>query len=534
MLDLAVLSANVLTIGLHTVQVGSSLDYARALIAMTEKAPLVWTEAYQGKGEKSAARRLRYFLSKGSQGGPPEFWASIPELFSKLASASILVGSPGAIFNVIDDEEASTVGRILEALQQGISSKDEPRTNSLPSWNAYLELCKMFLAIEQDGYIPTFLNSYILPLIRSYVDPSLEGAEWAVTGPRQHDICAKASLEILKADNKTLQNLWSSLSKHMVEKLQTSLPEQSKDYIKSQESVADIIRRWYLLQVSLKDADASGGALPYVKTSLSFEIESAISALENRNGKPFAAAVALETSFRLLQEEVLETRDAWTNLASFVEHNVSRLITSPSAANLIKLLDMISNHLDTDQVVRDCFQELRLSPNSAENSESLRNLLSLPAAAKAGCLSMQTNSLLNQAVEQAILNDNDLSWRLVNAAIENEAAPNAFIDEVLARLTDALSVDSQSVAALHGLENSSRKRNNMIKEFVSQPENLSLLTRLLFLASADEPAISNPARRITAIIENTSGDSERAVDISNPLIRTIKIELDRARPESLP
>jgi hypothetical protein len=70
--DLELVSATFVAEGLRATQSGTTLPFLQAVNALTEQYPHVWTSAFKGK--KSPLSRLRQFIEKGSQVGPPEFW----------------------------------------------------------------------------------------------------------------------------------------------------------------------------------------------------------------------------------------------------------------------------------------------------------------------------------------------------------------------------------------------------------------------------------------------------------------------------
>ena len=531
-LDPQILSASILVNGLHTPQIGSALDFSAALLNLSRALPTVWTDNYQGSGKKSALNRLCYYLRKGPSGGPPGFWANTTELFQCFAEKTILNGSVRSLLEDPHHGDASATELILEALREGINSKEEPRANSAVAWDAYMEVCQILISKDQADTIPKFLEGHIVPVFRNYIKPSGESVNWTVTGPHQEDVCLKALRIVSQTDKSIFQQQWISMSSKIKEDLQTSLPEQSRDYVRSQNSITDENRRWYNLQRKLLEKSDLSAIAECIKQSVPNEISTAVDVLKKRNGKPYAAAESLKSAMIAIPKIIFDDLDTKALMINFISRDFSHLILSPSAKSLIGLLDKLPGDFDLHHVLSDCMEELSKAPPSSAKEESVKGLFSLEKFAREGFLSLTQNKELEISLEGAIAKNDKASWDAIMAAVGNHAAPRDLTDEFLELLVKSLSIDNDSSTGLHGIDLVIKKRPSLIREYSMQPEGPGLMTKMLLLAGSSDIETSKEAQELIPIIENALKAPD-ANHTGNPLLQIIKRELGSASMDSL-
>ena len=527
-LNPSTISASVLMSGLNATQSGSAFDFAKVLVLLSVKIPDVWTTFYPGSGKKSAANRLCHFLKKGSQGGPPEFWSQISELLLKLPS-SLLVKS-GYFESDKEPDGEDSLTPVLSALHEGLNNKDESRANRFAAWNAYLTASDLALSSFPDADTRRrILTSSVLPILTQYIRPSSENSRWAATGAQGQSVCIRACNQAILRDMGSFGEEWNALSNTILEDLKTSLPEQAKDYVKSQDSLSAEADRWYSLQNALLRGHGQDIRGTIFNNTLPSEISSAVSVLEARIGKPYGVAAALEASILKLPKIVLSNEGCKTELVRFVNEVLPNLLLSPSAKYLIKILNHLDDSFDISRSYDKCMQMLAEAPESASKSNALQSFISSPRLATSNSLS----AMVVASSCQAMKDDNSSSWNLVMAAISNPLAPESLTDDILAEMTEGLRINSKSVTGLHGLEMTIKQSSGKVVDFARSSKGSNLLSKLLLLAESREDEIAQRARYLSATIEQALEAQGGGGQTTNSLIEIIKSGLDTPEAVSL-
>ena len=528
-LNPSTVSASVLMSGLNTIQSGSAFDYVRVLAILSVEIPDVWTTHYPGSGKKSATNRLCHFLKKGSQGGPPDFWSKVAALLSTLPP-SILIRSADTESDKKGDVGNDAPTPVLNALHEGLNSKDESPLNRFSAWNAYLTASDIALSLFSDAAIRRrIVTSSVLPILAQYVRPSSDNYRWAITGSQGHQVCVKACDQAILRDAASFQEEWNALSLSIIEDLKPSLPEQAKEYVKSQESLSAEADRWYCLQAALLKGNGQEITRIMFKNTVSSEIKSAVSVLQARNGKPYGVAAALETLIQKLPEIVLGDEVCRAEFISFVDETLPNLLLSPSAKYLIRILNHLDVCCDISRIYLKCMQMLAEAPESASKSIALQSFISSPRLATTDSLSAIVIASLNQALK----NDDPMSWNLVMAAISNPVAPKSLTDELLEDMTEGLSIDPKDITSFHGLEITMKHNSGRVTEFARSPRGSSLLSKLLLLADSPDDGIAQRARHTSTTIEKSLAAQGGAGQAANSLIEIVNRGLDTAESSSL-
>lgn len=526
-LDAKVVSAHLLTSGLHADQTGSSYDYVKAVASLSAKIPSVWREDYQGTGKKSARSRLCYFLRRGSQNGPADYWKQIEFLINVLPPTLLIEGSEAAPPDGSNSEPVTTL-EILNALHEGVVNKDEPRTNSSAAWQAYLMSFERMIAWLKEDSRLIAIKSHVLPLIAQHIRPSYEHTAWSVAGPESQTVCVIACLCVLREHEELFLETWRGLSLQIIEDLKTSLPEQSKDYVRSQDSLVAETGRWYALQSTLFKQDRSTLFQSALSQTLSTEIEAMITTLKNRNGKPYAAAAALDRVIQLFPDKILANNTIKTRLHAFANEAIPQLVLSPSAKYLIHSLDLLQWTCDVRQGIVECTKSLAEAPISQQRSTALRTLLASSAMKDNGILASLATKILHQAIDV----DEDDDWKTVGAVLGNSEAPRQLTDDMLTTLTAKLTLDQRPASSLHGLELLSADRLALIQEFSTTPGGSSLISRLLFLADNTEGPMKQQSQALSSALQSVSFP-DGAAQISNSGVKLIREIFEEVTPESL-
>ena len=505
-LNPSTLSANVLTSGLHVNQTSSALDFAKAIASLSSEFPDVWTIHYTGSGRKSAWNRLSHFLKKGSQGGPPEFWSHISSLLSSLPPVLLTYAEEDKGTDERDNESLSLPSLLL-ALRSGINSKDEARGNQLNAWNTYLDASELVLAaLPESTNRQRFYPNSIFPMITQYVRPSSEQSCWTISGMRKKSILLRVC-NLVSSDNpKIFEDEFQALSAQITEDLKTSLPEQSKEYTKSQDLLSAEIERWYELQCSLLGEKSSAAYRSIMRQTVPTEVSNALAMIKSRNGKPYSAAAAVEKATRWIPDIVLGDTSVKKLLVDFANTVIPDLLQSPSAKHLIQLLGILAEKEDVSQGYERCMRTLLEMPESEARSNALQSFVSSQQLGR-------NESLLKMVMtnlDSALLNDSNESWKPVMAAFNNPAASNSLTDDMLVHMINNLSIDAANPAGLHGLEMAAKQREGIVKDFALSTKGSSLFQVLLSLSQSGDETISERARGLSNLVERAmlaDGDS---------------------------
>ena len=253
-------------------QSGSAWDLSESLSLLTKTFPTVWTDSYAAK--KAAALRLRQLLRRGSQGGPAEVWTNLAAIVHQLPSEAL-------------PHNLAEASELLESMQEGINNKDESRANVLAAWQSYVEVSLHAVVLLSEEDQARLLMQRLFPILQHHLRPALETATWAAD-PHGQRICVLAleKLGRLGRGNitKSMEEEWTRLADLLVEDMQTSSPQQSRDFEKSQGTLAVKGSKWASLGRGLLDGRPSPLAEAISRTSLSVTAE-ATAVLAARKGK---------------------------------------------------------------------------------------------------------------------------------------------------------------------------------------------------------------------------------------------------------
>ena len=528
-LNPSTISASVIMSGLNATQTGSALDFAKVLALLSVEIPDVWTKYYPGSGKKSAANRLCHFLRKGSQGGPPDFWSQIAELLPSLPLSTLTKSADDEASKRVDGEKESLTP-VLSALHEGLNNRDEPRGNRFAAWNAYLTASDLTLSYLSDvASRGRILRSSILPILVQYIKPSSEDSRWTVTNAQGETVCVRACDQAILQDTGTFQEEWNALSNTIIEDLKTSLPEQAKDYARSQDQLSAEANRWYCLQSALLKGNGQETKATIFRQTVTSEISSMIAILKARIGKPYGVAAALETSIQNIPEIVLSDEGCKGELLKFANENLPNLLFSSSAKYLVRTLDQLDDSCDVGRSYDKCMQVLGEAPDSASKSVALQCFVSSPRLASIDSLFAMVVAGSNQAMKD----DELMSWNVVMAAISNPVAPKSLTDDVLANITEGLSIDSRESSGLHGLELTMKHNSGKVTEFARSPKGSSLISKLLFLAESRDEGIAQRARSTSTTIEHALEAQGDVGQTTKSLVEIIKSGLSTADATSL-
>ena len=530
-IDLTIISTHVLVGSLNVDQTASSYEFVKSLAELSSKHPQVWTTSYPGSGKKSAVRRLSQFLSKGSQSGPPIFWVQLSQLLRTVLSLDLQLEQKPTGDKPISDETSSHLV-LLEALHDGITHKSENRSGQNEAWRAYLQVAEL---AQRSNSTPNqeskFIESSLAPIIEQYVKPLPERNDWTVAGSDQQRVCLGSIHLIQHGSLETLNEVWQRLSKMIIEDLQISSPEQSKDYIKSQDAIVAEIKRWYSLQAAIVNSEKAGAIRPVLISACLEELKSAINVITARSGKPYSAAVALLSMIQLLPDITLNQPEARKILMEFAKNKVPSLLLTPSSQYLIGLLDRLSTDEELQDSSQKAINSLLNAPESDAKSKALQTLVGSPWLER-DVTSTALAGVVNNNLRQALEGKDDC-WDLVNEAMKNPDLPSALADNMLSTLTNGLSIENSPEVALHGLTLAVRHNRRGLKGFSTSKQGPVLLSRLLFLAESSQRNVAHNARDLNTSIQAIISSDENSNTAHRSMIEIINKGLDTAERNSL-
>ena len=531
LLDMNLLSANLLTSSLRISQAGSILEYTKALVQLTETIPELWTEYYKGSGEQAATSRLCQFIKRGSQGGLQEFWTQIAILSAYLPQKILLSQVNVASHEVAGGESIPTFS-ILKAIHEGLNRKDEPRSNVLVAWNTYLDVSSLLISSLTDQVQHDSVAKYsILPLVNQFVVQSASESQWAVSSYEMHGIYVKALELLLQSSAQIFEEGWQHLTEMVLEELQTSLPEQSKDYKKSHDLVSAKAMRWNDLQAAFLKLNDLELPKSLARASVVSELNITIKLLRERDGKPYSAATALNSSIKLLPWIMTSHPKTINNLTEFAQREIPRLLLSPSGPQLVTTLDLLKDIVDVHPILETGLNSLCGVSDSTIKHNVLQNIISSSLLAQAAKLD-GLNQILKEALSKAI-HGTDNSWNIIDAVLKNNRAPKILTDELLTTLLNGLSVDEEASGSLEGLEVIARSNRQLLRDFCRSPSGLSLRSKLPSLIESPYSDISHRASDLSKTLEMIATSEDDSMNNLRSMVDIIKQGLIVAGPDSV-
>ncbi|KAI9765177.1 MAG: hypothetical protein M1840_007770 [Geoglossum simile] len=523
------ISISVISKALAIDQSGSSWDYTEALLALTSVFPTVWTGAYTDK--RPASHYLRHFLKKGSQGGPPDFWDKIGNLFQ-----AIPIG--------VLPQDASSASKLLGAYHDGITSSQEPKSNARAAWTNYFAVAARLLSLLPEIEIrKTLLEQSLFPIFEKYLRQTDEGAQCAIS-TQSPEVCARGFKVLAQLQFGDIQDLlvlqWRRLAGLLMEDMKTSMPGQAKGFEKSQGGLAQEANRWFSMQgILLKEPSLPFDFEVCIETSVCI-LKVAIEILNSRNGKPYGAAAVIDAALQKSSQLVLGNVAVKGVISSFVKSDLPPLILSPSASTLISLLYSYGVHFgqespDFREALTAVFRAVLLAPDSLEKLNTIRDLLQrVPKTFGSLEPQPELEAYVLQIARLALEGKGD-GWGVVNDALH---IPGGIIsrevgDQILSDMANSLSISDKTEFALQGIDSIIKNNKDRLATLLQTKKGSELLSSIVFLMESADEELAHRAEITNASIETSllSGRVGQIVDGS--LISIIKNGLLETSPSSI-
>lgn len=489
---------------LRSDQTGTSLDFIECLVALVRFDPTAWTANVKGA---KGLNRLCNFLKKGSQLGPQEFWSNVSNLLESVPQESFA-----------GTEQDSS--EILKAMHTGIDKKEEPRPNLTSAYRSYIHVAGLMAESLPLDDSRRMLQTNLMPILRHYVRPSAESSDWGLPEANSQSLINQL-LEIPTMDL-IVAETWPELTRKLTEDMKVSLPEQAKDFEASQSAVAKQGSRWAFAQATLlrKQEQNSDSTIRPLTDDV---VNAALGVLRNRNAKPYGAAALVES---ILYEVPLgpETEE---RVQDFVRERLPELMSSPSATYLAGMLYHASSNPDFNRIWEATLKNVLSQEDALVRERGLRALLTsprLPNDMNLASSSPALQAFLLQQTKEALEGQHDWSFITNMPKQSSESISNSTTDDMLADMTNSLSLDETAPHALEGLQILTKMHRGLVEQFMRKPEASLLLPRLLYLSESADEETSRAAATLNNLIQSNLSLSQMNGDDSSQdtLFRTIQ------------
>ncbi|EER26661.1 C3HC4 type (RING finger) zinc finger containing protein [Coccidioides posadasii C735 delta SOWgp] len=513
------ISAQLLSKSLAIDQYGSAAAFSNVLLALTRSNPQVWTISYSGK--TAASKRLLQYIKKGSQGAPPLFWQNLQDLVQIIPIEVIIAGSQDMKTKL---ESASSV---MEAFLDGISHREEPRSNLFAAWSSYIRTSLwVFGRIEDPDCRLSFMQSCIFPLVEHYVFSPPDQSKWIIQDDAAAGLCAECVVSAAKStDHDVICKLWAGLSASLSENIKLSAPEQSQNYQTSQNSICLQSSRLFGLESQVVDKLNGLDDLSFVSkvlhdTTLDL-FQTALQILKSRKGKPYGAAAVIQEAIAKVPQFITDT----DTLRSLLTEDIPSLVSSPSSYQLVSVLFACRNHEQFQFALKNLVDALQTSTLDAGTLPGLRVLFS-SATVEDLNFHPQLETLTMGRLDPALNGDKE-AWDDIVVILDNDAFSAGIANRILNRLVESLSVDIVVIEVLRSLT----KIVNMdsTKAFVTGPGGSKLISKLLFLSESDNEEVAQLADSVQSTITSLTGGKAA----SKPTVDIIQSSFNDVGKESL-
>jgi hypothetical protein len=482
--NLETISKAYLAVALNSDQTGSAFDYLEALIHLTKAHPNAWTENYKSK--TGVDRRLRQFLKKGSQFGPQDYWGRLFDLFKTIPA------------EVLPSQAADAV-ELLNALQAGITSKNESKYNQDAAYKAYFDILGLVNARLTPSDQETFVQEMVLPIIGHYLRPSVETSQWTVPSNASNILARAIAVEGVAP---ALSVQWPQYAQQLVDDIKTSAPAQSKDFDKSQTAISQHGTRFATLQEQALQIKNQSGLVQAIKTAASTIITEALVVVKNRNGKPYGAAAIIAAL--LSRSKALVDDISGQQLEQFVQDDLPAIILSPSSSHLVDILYSFAESSVFKGAWSSSLKAVLKADNSPVKTKALEALLTsrkIPESFDLASSDAELQTFVMSSVHEAV--EGSLEWDSFTRILQSQAkilSPET-TDDVLAYLTQSLSISQHAPHSLHGLRQIVKSNPSMLREFAATPKGGELLQALLRASESPNDEIAQGAATVSASIQ---------------------------------
>jgi hypothetical protein len=366
--------------------------------------------------------------------------------------------------------------------------------------------------VEEGDSQSSILTKHVLPLVDQYLSPDPEQSSWNLPSSLGLKISGTILIQIVcHGLYSTLEEACLHFYQRLADGMKLSLPESSKEFAKSQDSMIShgqrlfSLRSFVLQATDLHAAERVKSAEIFHKSDEKL-IDVVIDLLNVRHGKPYGAAYILEEM--AAEEELLKLPP----LQEFLKSEAPALLSSPSAEYLIVIL------LRTHQALHQLISKLISSEDSAYTVKALSRLLSKISDETL----IQSDELQNFVLHRISTElEKDSTQIMTKALLQNENLQSSeFWKLCEQRILDRLSPDTTSISQQTTLQ-------FLLSLFASPPSVSAmlsndlasvLLSKLLVLSDSGTPETAELATSMISKLKTTSAGSDSATASSTGVI----------------
>ncbi|KAJ2898792.1 RING zinc finger [Zalerion maritima] len=499
------LRRNIIYDGLRCDQTGSSTEYVRTLTRLTTRHPSIWSISEKGKKspKKSPIGLLQTFVEKGSQGGAGVFWVCLDKLLSIIPQ------------DLTYDEAAA----FAHSMRSGVSNRLEPRSNAAEGWACYIELARRFSdQLGSEG--PKLIQESLFPLANHYINQ--EGSVWSSGAQlpvllRAYKVSARPiSLDLLCTS-------WDGLADTMASQISSSLPEQSKDYHKSQQVVSDAGGRWFTLVGAIFHGELETRPVHGPSNRL---ISECCDALERRNFKPFGAASTLLSAVRKCPA-LINAKES-NKLVELVRDNMDRVLCSPSSPYLFSSISALGNspNTETQSFYHKTWPAIVEAVLKHESEPGVVDAITtlVSSGEETAELARSDQDLQEYIANKCIASSEGQgeAWSLFETVYTFGTLTPGSTSRIATSLVGKLNPGEDCADALRGLEIIAQRRPDTLTS--NETVHVNLVTKLLSMTSLSDQRAAN----IKMLLDQTKSTRNKS-----PAITIIQSNLSSAGPQTL-
>ncbi|KAI5294136.1 hypothetical protein KEM52_004631, partial [Ascosphaera acerosa] len=505
LIDWQTLSSAMLSKALAHNQLGSSMDYIKALTILTQTHPTVWTDEYSGK--TPATNRLHQFLRAGSQGGFGTYWKSVSELLRALPA--------GVIVSPTGQYDLSAVSALLESVYAGLPSRNDSSPLLATAWKCYFSIAVdagRCLASQDDRC--ALADQHLLSLLEQYLFGSEGGQVSKIPAASVIDLMSEDVICAARLAGEThVAAFWRRMTNELASAMQLSEPLGTRHWRSSQEAVCSRASRFFAVLVSVAHTVTKDETTPEL-TALIGEVtstlmDSATALLVSRQGHPYGAAAVLQhlATFAPIKTSGLATLDA------FIVKDLPMLILSPSGERMMRLLFSCRAQPAYKSALASVIEQLDQADVAFLPSATLQTLyISLSAE------DVSQNTRLPHLVETHVtllLKGRRRDWPTFAAVFANAALKDIAEISVTPMLLSTLAPVDDGGETLESIAQL-LEQSGVLGSLASGPHGSELALRLLRISEGaddeDHPLITRALEQLRSVWQGSNG-TKLAVDI---------------------
>ncbi|PNS20724.1 hypothetical protein CAC42_2969 [Sphaceloma murrayae] len=490
-------------------QLGTAGDVLDLLLALSEQQPNIWTDT---RSKKSPDHRLKSFIKKGPQNSTSDFWDTLGRLFDRIPPEVL-------------PSDATATNEWMTALLDGVSRRQEAK-HVASAWIRYPEIAERLSRQLSEPDRVAFFNEWIVPAISQYLKSETINNKWSISAPKPEVYVAK--LFLMDGMSGIALERWPEYTDGLIETMKTSLPEQSNDYKKSQEAVAEAIRRWIALQLAIRSGQFA------VPTEMDKALadqaisaaRAAIDLLLVRHGKPYGSATMISELLRH-QDRILPSSDV--ALIKFLEEDAVTLLASPSRPALINALLGVANFDGFDSIWTSWASALSKEAMLSGTSEIAIDFFMDSKGERVSKLAQANEDVQNflraqlQPPKVAVLAPGQI--KVLSMFTSDTTVETILIDSVR-----ALSIGGEAASVIENIEQLDQVRPEVLRSFAASDSGNDLLASIILV---QQSASGEVAEKAAILHDRLLGIDGRPMS-PNSSMNLIKREIQSASPNSLP